>query len=147
MVLKQAEVMNKIFSESENVIDAILRLLDLMDEHYRNMSPAFLMDMKKHHSEMMKRIGVYDDPPYLKNYEEILKRGIKDGVFRKDTDPDLVNKCMSAMARISTDEDFFSHEDVMNKDVIRTFFVNYLRGISTAKGLELIRYYENKKKE
>jgi hypothetical protein len=30
----------------------------------------------------------------------------------------------------------------MNQDVIRSFYINYLRGISTPKGLELITYYE-----
>ena len=35
---KQAETMKKIFSESENVIEAIFKMLDMMSNHFQNMS-------------------------------------------------------------------------------------------------------------
>jgi TetR/AcrR family transcriptional regulator, cholesterol catabolism regulator len=143
---KQSEVMNKIFGESENIIEAIFKMLDLMSNHFRSMSPAFQMDMKRFHNELMKDPGSRDELPYYNNNSEILKRGIKEGVFRKDIDIEITNKCLLEVAKMSNDNSVFSPDDFLNKDVIRTFYINYLRGISTQKGLNLIDFYEKKNK-
>jgi AcrR family transcriptional regulator len=144
MAVRQREVMTKIFSESENVIEAIFKMLDLMSSHFQNMSPAFHMDIKRYHHEILNTLGEKNELPYYNNNSEILKRGIKEGIFRKDIDVDITNKCLLEVARMSNDKSVFPPDDFMNKDVIRTFYINYLRGISTQKGLELINLYDKK---
>jgi len=144
MSVRQREVMTKIFSESENVIEAIFKMLDLMSSHFQNMSPAFHMDIKRYHHEIFNTPGEKNELPYYNNNSEILKRGIKEGVFRKDIDVDITNKCLLEVARMSNDKSVFPPDDYMNKDVIRSFYINYLRGISTQKGLNLINLYDKK---
>ena len=144
MTRKQAEVMKKIFSESENVVEAIFKMLDMMNNHFRNMSPAFQMDIKRYHKEIREEIRDANDMPYYGNNAEIIRRGIKEGVFREDIDIEITNKCLFEVARMSNDKSLFPPDDFMNKDVIRTFYINYLRGISTQKGLELINFYDKK---
>jgi hypothetical protein len=143
MTVRQHEVMNIIFSKSENVIEAVFRMLEMMSEHFMKMSPAFRMDIKRYHSDIVKKLGEGNELPYLKNNSEILRRGINEGVFREDIDIEIINKCMFEVARMSNDEDIFPPDNFPNKDVIRNFYINYLRGISTQKGLDLIDYYEN----
>jgi TetR/AcrR family transcriptional regulator, cholesterol catabolism regulator len=141
---KQSEVMNKIFGESENVIEAIFKMLDLMSSHFHTMSPAFQMDMKRFHNDMMKNPGSHDELPYYNNNAEILKRGTKEGIFRQDINIDIANKCLLEVAKMSNDNSVFPPDDFINKDVIRTFYINYLRGISTQKGLDLINHYDKR---
>jgi TetR/AcrR family transcriptional regulator, cholesterol catabolism regulator len=144
MLEKQRELMTKIFSESENVIEAIFKMLDLMTGHFQKMSPAFLMDMKRLHRDVVKNPEEMNDFPYLQNNSEILFRGIKEGLFRSDIDIEITNKCMFEVVRMSNDKDVFPPDAFLNKDVIRNFYINYLRGISTQKGLDLINRYEKK---
>jgi TetR/AcrR family transcriptional regulator, cholesterol catabolism regulator len=144
MVEKQREVMSRIFSESENVIEAIFKMIDLMMDHFKKMSPAFQMDMKRIHRNIQQNREEQIDLPYFSNNSEILKRGIKEGVFRDDIDVEITNKCMLEVARMSNDKDVFPPDDFANKDVVRNFYINYLRGISTRKGLDLIDFYEKK---
>jgi AcrR family transcriptional regulator len=146
MTLKQREMMEKVFNESENVIEAIFKMLDLMQEHFRNMSPSFQMDMKRFHNDIIKKLMVADELPYYNNNAEVLKRGIKEGIFRKDIDLEITNKCLLEVIRMSNDKEMFPPEDFFNKDIIRDFYLNYLRGISTQKGLDLINFYEKKNK-
>jgi AcrR family transcriptional regulator len=141
---KQRELMAKIFSESDNVIEAIFKMLDLMTDHFHKMSPAFQMDMKRYHKAIIDNPEELRNLPYYSNNSEILIRGIKEGVFRDDIDIEITNKCMLEVARMSNDKDIFSPDDFMNKDIIRNFYINYLRGISTQKGLDLINHYEKK---
>jgi TetR/AcrR family transcriptional regulator, cholesterol catabolism regulator len=142
MKLKQTEVMNKIFGESENVIEAIFKMLDIMSNHFHNMSPAFQMDMKRFHNNLMKNPGSNADLPYYNINAEILIRGIKEGVFREDIDIDITNRCLFEVAKMSNDNSVFPPDDFVNKDVIGTFYINFLRGISTQKGLDLINHYD-----
>jgi len=142
MSKKQYEVMTKIFSESDNVIEAIFKMLDLMIDHFQKMSPAFQMDIKKYHKALVDNPQEMQDLPYYSNNTEVLIRGIKEGIFRSDIDIEITNKCMLEVARLSNDKDVFPPDDFLNKDVIRNFYINYLRGISTPKGLGLINKYE-----
>ena len=147
MNIRQRELMKKIFSETENVIEAIFKMLDMMNAHFQDMSPAFRMDMKKYHNEIMKKISETNDLPYYGNNAEVIKRGIKEGVFREDINVEITNKCLLEVARMSNDKSVFPPDDFINKDVIRTFYINYLRGISTRKGLDLIDFYEKKQNQ
>jgi len=142
MAEKQREVMKKIFSESDNVIEAIFKMLDLITNHFQKMSPAFILDIKKMHRNVVENPGELKDFPYLQNNAEILIRGIREGLFRDDINIDITNKCLLEVARMSNDKDVFPPDDYPNKDIIRNFYINYLRGISTPKGLDLINKYE-----
>lgn len=143
MILKQKEVMSNMVSESENVIEAIFRMLRIMSDHFQKMSPAFQMDIKRFHSDILGQFDEQNNLPYYGSNSEILKRGIAEGVFREDIDIEITNKCLLEVAKMSNDKDVFPPDDYINKDVIRNFYINYLRGISTQKGLDLINFYEN----
>jgi len=145
MTQKQREVITKYFNESDNVVEAIFKMLDLMADHFQKMSPAFQMDMKRYHRIILDNPDEMQDLPYYSNNSEILFRGIKEGVFRDDINVEITNKCMLEVVRMSNDKDVFPPDDFTNKDIIRNFYLNYLRGISTPKGLDLIDFYEKKR--
>jgi TetR/AcrR family transcriptional regulator, cholesterol catabolism regulator len=143
MTSKQKEVMTKLLRESDNIIEAIFKMLKLMSDHYQKMSPAFQMDVKRYHAGIIKQLNEQNELPYYGSNSEILRKGIAEGVFRKDIDIEITNKCLLEVARMTNDKDVFPPDDYRNKDVIKNFYINYLRGISTPKGLDLINFYEN----
>ncbi len=145
MAEKQDEVTLKVFHESDNVIEAIFRLFDMMAEHFRNMSPAFRLDMEKYHNDIIQKLKDTGELPYQANNEKMLKQGIKEGVFRKDIDISITNKCLTEVIRLSNNRESFLDEENQKQHLFRDFYINYLRGISTPKGLELINYYEKHK--
>jgi AcrR family transcriptional regulator len=142
MLVKQQELIGRVFTESENVVEAIFKMLDSMVDHFHKMSPAFQMDMKKMHNDIIKKQELMVEFPYFSSNSEVIKRGIKEGIFRDDINIEITNKCMLEVIRMSNDKELFPPDDFPNKDVIRNFYVNYLRGISTHKGLKLIEFYE-----
>jgi AcrR family transcriptional regulator len=145
MTVKQRGLMEKVMSESENVIEAIFKILTIMMDHFQNMSPSFQMDMKRYHHDIIEKLDVVNELPYVSNNVLIIERGIKEGVFRKDIDVEIINKCMLEVAKITNDRDLFPPDSFPSKDVIRNVYLNYLRGLCTQKGLDLIDYYEKKK--
>jgi AcrR family transcriptional regulator len=144
MYEKQKETMTKILGESENVIVANFRMIDLMRDHFQNMSPAFMLDIKKyHHSVLSETQGKCNLQDYRSGME-VVTRGVKEGVFRKDIEIELVNKCIFELIRISSDNEIFPLDKYSGNDIIKNVYINYLKGIATVKGLEIINNLEQK---
>jgi AcrR family transcriptional regulator len=142
---RQSELINKILDESDNVIEAIFKIIDRMMDHFQNMSPAFQMDIKRFHNELFRNMDEKEEMPYYRNNTEIIKRGIKEGIFREDINVEIINKWMFEVIKLVNDRELFPPEDFISKDVVRNVFINFLRGISTQKGLGLINAYEKGK--
>jgi AcrR family transcriptional regulator len=144
MVEKQKELVKKVLDESDNAIVAVFRLLEINRDHFQNMSPAFQADIKKFHHEILtKNADKHEIPDYWNNLQ-VIERGIKEKHFRKDINPDLVNRCLDSLARAIMDNDLYPFDQFTRRDVIRNVLINYLRGISTSEGLELINRLERK---
>lgn len=143
MAMKKSELTKNCLESSQNVIEAIFMIMDNMMEHFRKMSPSFRLDMKKYHQSMMLRLREKDELPY-DNSKDILIRGIREGIFRPDIDIELTDRCLKGVTKMSNEKETIP-EDFENEELIRDFFINYLRGISTQKGLDLISQYDKKR--
>jgi len=144
MAEKQKELVARVLNESENSITAIFRLIEINSDHFQNMSPVFQADMKRFHIEfLMKKSDKYEMPDY-KNSREVIDRGIKEKLFRKDINTDLVNACIYSLFRSVMDGDLYPYETFSRREVIRNTVVNYLRGISTPEGNDLINKLDKK---
>jgi AcrR family transcriptional regulator len=142
MARQQKELVKRVLDESENSIVAIFRMLEINRDSFQSMSPAFQSDLKKyHHDILMKNLDSIEMPDY-KNHFQVIEKGMKEGLFRKEINPDLVNRCLYNLGRSIMDNDVYPYEFFSRRDVIRNIFFNYLRGISTLRGLDLINKLE-----
>jgi AcrR family transcriptional regulator len=141
---RQKDLVRKVLDESENAIVAIFTLLSINRDHFQNMSPAFQADMKRFHYEvLMKKAEKYEMPDY-KNNQQLFDRGIKEKLFRNDINPDLANRCFDSLVRSVMNNDLYPFDQFSRNEVIGNVLINYLRGISTSQGLELINKLELK---
>jgi AcrR family transcriptional regulator len=135
---QQKELAKRVLDESENSIVAIFRMLEINRDNFQSMSAAFQSDLKKyHHDVLMKNVDNIEMPDYRNNFQ-VIEKGIKEGFFRKEINPDLVNRCLYNLGRSIMDNDLYPYEMFARREVIHNIFFNYLRGISTQEGLDLI---------
>jgi hypothetical protein len=73
---------------------------------------------------------------------KVVIKGIEDNLFRSDINPHLVNRCLFAMGRSIMDTEVYPFELFSRREVIKGTYINYLRGISTPLGIELINKLE-----
>jgi AcrR family transcriptional regulator len=144
MAERQKELLKKVLDESENAIVAIFRLLEVNRIHFQNMSPAFQSDMKKFHFEVLTRNSDKYEMPDYRNNQKVIERGIKEKLFRKDINPELVNRCLDQLAKSIVNNDLYPFDEFSFKEVISNVLINYLKGISTREGVELIEKLERK---
>ncbi len=138
------EMIRKVLNESETSIIAIFRMLAINRDNFQSMSPAFLADLKKYHHEVLMKNADNNEMPDYRNHQEIIENGMTEGLFRADINPDLANRCLFNLGRSIMNNDLYPYDQFSRHDVIRNIFINYLRGISTPKGLLLIEKLEEK---
>lgn len=144
MAERQKELVKKVLDESENAIVAIFKLLEANRDHFQNMSPAFQADLKRFHFEvLMKRSDKCEMPDY-RSTQMVIERGMRERYFRKDIHPDLVNRCMDSLAKSVFNNDLYPYDQFSRREVIASVLINYLRGISTPEGVNLINKLEKK---
>jgi len=144
MAAKQRVLVSRILDESENAIVAIFRLLESNRDHFQSMSPAFQADLKKYHYEVLLSKTENSEMPDYRNNIKVIERGIKEKLFRRDINPDIVNRCLYALGRSTMDFDLYPFEDFSRREVIKNVFINYMKGISTKEGNDLINVLETR---
>lgn len=142
MAQQQKDLAKRVLDESENSLAAIFRMFEINRANFQTMSPAFQSDLKKYHYDVLITNTENVEMPDYRNHFQIIEKGIKEGLFRKDINPDLANRCLFNLGRSIMDNELYPYELFARRDVIRNIFFNYLRGISTPRGLDLINKLE-----
>jgi len=148
MAKKQKEIFKRIMASADNVIEALFNILTSASAHIKNQNPTYMMDLKRYHYEVYQRICKKGD---IRNYEmsvAMLNRGVEEGIFRRDINIDIVNIGIHAVIDMTRDSEELSSEKFTNFQILDNLLFNYLIGISTPKGQNLInKYIEQKKNE
>ena len=134
----------ELIKQSDNVIETIYMLARKGEEMKQLINPLFFEDIRKYHPDvhaLITRDGRYRD--YSLTYG-LLMKGIKDGLFKKGLDIELVNNFFHQVMNIVMNEEIFPKDRYTHEDIFRNIVMPYLIGISTDKGQEQIHIYFEK---
>ena len=143
MMTKQRERINYILESAPDVISAIFTIMRMGRDHVATMNPLISADLKKYHSKVMSRLREKCGHPDQEAGTKILEKGISQGIFRETINTEILSRAFRGIAALAGDEELFPPELFEPRDIIRNIMVNFMRGISTARGVELIDSMEN----
>lgn len=89
--------------------------------------PEVHLKMKKKHFEVMR--GCVD---------ENIERGIKEGLFRKNINPDFITRIYFAGMHNIKDEEIFPSSDFERNKLTTTYLDYHIRAIATTKGIQVL---------
>jgi AcrR family transcriptional regulator len=144
MAQKHKRILQETIDNSENAIIAIFRLMEVNRDFFHSMSPVFQADLKKFHMEALMKRSDNCEMPDFRNTIKVFENGKKEKLFRKDINPDIVNRCFYGLGKMSMNNELFPPNEFGIQDILDNIFINYLRGISTPEGKELINNLEKK---
>jgi AcrR family transcriptional regulator len=132
-VKEKFERRQTIFAEKDNVIDAILVLLQIGSRQQFNM----IKDLRKFYPQVYKEHLAQSCLNRHIEMEQLVLRGIREGIFRDDLNAEIIAYffCTQVKEIIYNNSDF---EKFSLSDVFENVAITFLRGICTAKGLEII---------
>ena len=133
----------KVFLEAENVAEAILTLLQRNAEQVTQQQFNIISDIRKYYPQVYKERLTNLNVHKYKEMEQMIQRGIREGVFREHLKSKVIAhffcRQMEDVARNARYLEEFSLADIFENITI-----TFLRGICTAKGLEIIDRYKEK---
>jgi len=129
--------MEKVFNESDNVIEAIINILKKGTEFAQNRQFIIIEDIKKYYPQVYKEMLVCHDSDKQKTMQKLILAGIKQEVFRDDLNPEIIAYVFTRQSEglLIKDKslDSFSRVELFNNMVIA-----FIRGLCTTKGIEIL---------
>lgn len=135
---EREQLLKNIIDHSENVIDSIVRMLNLGLESTKLVTPIYLHELKKFYPEVWDETIRKSRESSHDKLQKLLDRGKQEGVFRDDINSRLVARIFYEQMFLVHNKDIFPEEEFPTKELYENIFLNFARGICTLKGLKML---------
>lgn len=142
----ELETMEEIRSNSKDAIDEMLGVSKHVTQMLRQMSPTVIYDMHKYYRTTWEMVEGFHKKHIYDFIKTNLERGIKEGLYRKEFDPDIVAKFYIAKTLIVVDEEIFPLREYNKETLFKAFIEYHIHGVASAKGLKKLEQYQLKDK-
>ncbi|GDX43234.1 MAG: TetR/AcrR family transcriptional regulator [Bacteroidota bacterium] len=142
----QAETIQAVHSSS-NAIGEIFNTMDMMVKHSSNMNPMVLFDLQKYHFGSFQKFAAHKNDFLFNIISNNLKKGVEEGLYRSDINIEILAKFRLETLMIGFNMDAFPTNKFNVTDVSLVIIENFLYGLATEKGFNMIESYKNKRKE
>lgn len=128
----------EVMKESDNVLDVILKVQKRQLEDMLTINQRFFEDLFKYYPRVEQTIRE-DQQKHQKEATLFFKKGVGQGIFRKDVDFDIISMLITEQIN------WLMHSQVKEQfpfvKVFRAILYTYMRGISTPKGQEILEEF------
>jgi AcrR family transcriptional regulator len=129
--------------------NAILEVVNLMHyvlDLFSRINPVMLYDLKKFHPKAYQVFLNYKNEFLYNSIVANLKRGIEEGVYRKNLNVDILAKFRIESIELAFDQQLFPAGKYNLVEVQKVFIESYLFGISSLEGHKMISDYLEQQK-
>ena len=130
---------------SSNAIEEIFISMEMANKHFTKMNPMVLFDLHKFHFKSFQKFMEHKNTFLIKVITDNLKRGIEEGNYRADTKVDIMAKYRLQMLMLPFDMEAFPPMQYNLIDVSNAMIENFLYGLATDKGHDLIEKYKSER--
>lgn len=132
----------EIMRSSDNVIEAMGNLHQQIIRRSYQVNPNFFTDVLNYYPgllhESYRNTGKYAHQQLV----YLAEWGIRDGIFQKDMDVEVVGKTVLAMLKLLKDNRQFPIAEFSKERLTFGILVPYMRGLCTYKGIQLLEIQE-----
>jgi len=141
------EEAEEILKNTSNVIEGIYFIGKHGEQMRKRVNPLFFEDIRKFYPEIYKQVPDKSRYGEFSIMQNLITKGMNDGIFNKGLNPVLVNEFWRAIMNIFMNEENFPRDRYPQEDLLKNTIIPYLLGISTEKGKGLIhKYFEKETK-
>ena len=127
----------KIFANAGNMVEAMLAMLQIDGAQVSQGQFSLIEEIRKYFPQVYKEYILRTIDDRSRYFEQMIHRGIAEGVFRKNLKTEIIVHFFHIWS-----ENPVLYEGYLSKfslsEIFENIAVTFLRGICTAKGLEII---------
>jgi AcrR family transcriptional regulator len=133
-----------IVDDSIDFVTKLKRLMNYMAQLSEKMQNPMIQDLHKINHNMWLEIQDFRKNKAIKNFSELLKNGIDDGVFRDDIDPQVLVPAYLAAVHSVSNPSFLSTIPLTAEQVYREVAKLFFEGLFTKEGRKKYKNIEKK---
>ena len=140
--LKQKEYVKDLSKNEKTVVHVFLRTIE-MHKEFDFFNIRFLEDVQKYYPKAKQEL-VEQQTRGMIFIKQFLVEGITQGVIRKDLNVEVVSFLLQDSNRTFISATRLANKSFSNWELFFTTMINFIRGISTASGIEIVDAYLTK---
>jgi TetR/AcrR family transcriptional regulator, cholesterol catabolism regulator len=121
-----------------NVIETIFVFMQEGIRVMNSINPVFFSDLKKFYHGVWSAVHNENVKSAYNITHLLLHKGLEEGIFRKDISIPIVSKLFHEQMNLISEEKIFPRDQFDHAEVFRNLIINFMRGISTSRGIEII---------
>lgn len=137
-LVQEKEATQKLREEAKNAIDEMYLIGRYVTQHLQGINPTVINDLQRYYPEAWAILDEYKKGHLSKMVTTNIERGIKEGLYRDDLNPEIIAKIYSSKAECVVDHQLFPFSRYAVIDVYREFLNHHIRGIASAKGAKYL---------
>jgi len=138
----QHKELEDIRKHSKNSIDEIMGAMSCVGKTFGKINPTVFYDLQKFHPDAWKQFRLFKEQRMQGFIEENLKRGIKQGLYRKDLNIKILAKFRIEQVELGFNPIIFPSNKYNMTEVQLVLLDHFLHGITTLKGHKMINKYK-----
>ena len=126
---------------TSNAIETLIEESMCLRRNMTDMNPSLLYDLKKYHHQAWALYLESKEKVYIRSLMETLEKGISEGYFRTDIDPEILAVLRVEQIEMSLGNLIYPRSRFEFKDVQTQLFDHFLNGLVSEKGRKLLKKY------
>lgn len=132
----------QIASDSKNSVEELVRLSFCVKENLKGMNPAVMFDLQKYHQKAWVVWMEYKRNVIKESVMRNLRKGIEDGYFRPEINPEILAVLRLEEIQIAFDDQLFPRDRFNLTQVQLHLLEHFIHGLLTDKGRKLYNKYK-----
>jgi TetR/AcrR family transcriptional regulator, cholesterol catabolism regulator len=134
---KDQAIMDCAYATAETPIHEMLAMLDEMRKNVDKMNPTLMMDIKRYYPTAWSLYTKFKEEFIMKLMIDNIRRGINDGYFRADVNPDILARMRVEQVEMAFEMTVFSDKTHDMMTVQQELTHHFVRGLLTEKGFDI----------
>ena len=127
--------------KSQNAVEALVLVSQCIRRNVATLNPLLLMEVKRYYSDAWKIFLEFKEHTFYKSLEKTICRGMREGYFRKEINPEIISIMRMEQVQMSFDPRVYASERFEFKEVQMQLLDHFIYGLLTPKGQELFNNY------
>ncbi|MDR6563355.1 MULTISPECIES: TetR/AcrR family transcriptional regulator [unclassified Arcicella] len=134
----------ELHNSSKNVIDRMVKSMEVIKQAFAEVNPSTLFDIKKYHPRSWNIFQEHKEKFILESIKKDLIEGIEQGLFRAEIKIDILARMRLEQIEMGFDPSSFSISKFTIVEVQLELLDHFIRGVLTEKGTKIYNEYQQK---
>lgn len=124
--------------QANNAIEEVLKIMEYNRQFFLNFHPSLILDLQRSYPKAWKMFLRHKEEKIIKGIQENMERGIKEGLYRVDINPEVIARMRMAQVESIFNPQIFSPKTYNIGDVQFQIFQHFLYGVVTLEGYHVL---------